>query len=82
MPKWTEEKKLEMRRKVSATVARYCANRSKEFEDKISIKKSVTNWNKKKDISKIKEGTDVWLKKRLQKIVPREKNYCGVRCED
>ena len=80
MPKWTEEQKLAMRRKVSATVARYCANRSQEFEDKISIKKSVTSWNTKR--GKTKERSDVWLRKKLIKIVPREKNYCGVRCED
>jgi hypothetical protein len=79
MPKWTEEQKLAMRRKVSATVARYCANRSQEFEDKISIKKSVSKWNKKVDQ---REKSSVWLRKRLQKIIPREKNYCGVQCED
>lgn len=81
MRKWTEEQKLDMRRKVSATVTRYCANRSQEFEDKISIKKSVIRWNKKRGKNK-KERSDYWLKKKLIKIVPREKNYCGVQIED
>jgi hypothetical protein len=69
--------RIKRNRTISETYTRVWENRSEEYKQKISNKKSMAIWNKKINKDKAIKNKE-FLKRKLYKIVPRENNFCGV----
>jgi len=73
--RFRRKQEIETVRRRSKTVSRTWDNMSDEYRAKFGEKFTKLQWNKKRGPYK---KSRKWLKKKLYRIVPRERNHSGV----